>query len=184
MKSLIVGLMVSALAVGGATAQESAAGQGYDAQVNWSALSNKIDMVNTQYKIMASLVEKMQTCNAARKIYAPADAGRDTNDCVSAGATTQTGRVTGTTGQRVTVTFAQAFDRVPTVTLAMQGLSHSGAGDACNPSFGVALPVPTVTKTGFSFIYPGNGGGAGGGHGGGCNSSATVNGVGWVAVDQ
>lgn len=182
MKQIGVLVMAAAAVAGGVCAQEQSAGQGYAEQVNWSALSNKIDMVNTQYKIMASLVDKMQACNASRKIYAPADAGRDTNDCVSAGATAQTGRVVGTTGQRVNVTFPQAFDRVPTVTLALQGLSHSGAGDACNPSFGASLPVPTVTKTGFSFVYPGSAGNGGGGRNGGCNNSATVNGVGWVAV--
>lgn len=64
-------------------AQERTAGQSYDAQVNWSALKSRIDLVNTQNKVLASTLDKVMACNTGGKLYAPADAAADAQGCVS-----------------------------------------------------------------------------------------------------
>jgi|GEM_PF-3303650 len=77
-------LIATALLVATAAhAQERSAGQTYDAQTNWSALSGKIDAVINQNKLLATTIDKMNACNAKKMVYAPADAKADAGGCVN-----------------------------------------------------------------------------------------------------
>jgi hypothetical protein len=72
--SLLLALAVLATPV---IAQERTAGQNYDAQVNWSTLSSKIDAVSNQNKTLAALLDKITACNNQNKIFNPADPAAD-----------------------------------------------------------------------------------------------------------
>jgi hypothetical protein len=60
MKSITLVTVLSLLA-GSALAQERAAGQANDAQVNWSILSAKLDAIDNQNKAIAASVVTLQT---------------------------------------------------------------------------------------------------------------------------
>jgi hypothetical protein len=62
-------IAICLLLAGSATAQERAASQNYDAQVNWSALSTKIGQVDTQNKTLATTITAMANCNKVGKFW-------------------------------------------------------------------------------------------------------------------
>lgn len=66
----------------GAFAQERTAGQAYDSQVNWAALRSQIDLVSTQNKVLAAMLDKFTACSNKKAIYAPAQPGHDADGCV------------------------------------------------------------------------------------------------------
>lgn len=83
---VMVGAMVAAAASG--MAQERAAGQANDAQVNWSALSSQIGLVSTQNKILAQTLDKYNTCGAKTMLFVQSAVSADNTDgCVSMGGT-------------------------------------------------------------------------------------------------
>lgn len=81
MKKLLAISMVLLPAV--TMAQERSAGQAYDAQVNWAALNNKIDLVSNQNKVLTSTIAKFQACNLKKRIYIPTDTAADADGCVA-----------------------------------------------------------------------------------------------------
>jgi len=79
-------LAAAMLVIPAVMAQERAAGQAYDAQVNWSILSSKIEAVNVRNQALQAVIDQMKLCGAAGKVYAPGTPSADsTTGCVSAG---------------------------------------------------------------------------------------------------
>lgn len=66
-----------------AHAQERTASGSLESQINWSALTKKIDTLNAQYQALSFTVTKLLTCNNARKVYAPTESGADADGCVT-----------------------------------------------------------------------------------------------------
>jgi hypothetical protein len=62
-------LAACTLLVAVATAQERAAGQTQDAQLNWSTLSNQFTQVDTQNKALATTVTAIINCNKQGKMW-------------------------------------------------------------------------------------------------------------------
>jgi len=94
MNRLIRAVLLTALGLNAtAQAQERSAGQAYDAQVNWAALSNKLDLLDSQNKMLAAAMErqgeqlaKMTACNAKTMLWSPSSTTPvpDGEGCVSA----------------------------------------------------------------------------------------------------
>jgi hypothetical protein len=62
MKRIVLTTLVcGGLLAGTALAQERAAGQAYDAQVNWAALSTQLNALKTQNQALAASITTMQT---------------------------------------------------------------------------------------------------------------------------
>ena len=177
MKSLIFPLAALVAVTTPALAQERTAGRSYDAQVNWAALQNGINQVSSQNKVLAGIIDKMQACNATRKIYAPADPDKDADGCVAVGGKqTQVGTATDTSSWKnriVSVTFPKPFTAAPNVYLAAQNYYYWGGCD--NNVVAFDLEPLNVTSTGFQVSFPS--------YKDGCNSPQ-LRGVTWIAVEK
>lgn len=90
---LLMALLALPLA---AIAQERSAGQANDAQVNWAALKNSIDLVSSQNKALAATVDKLMTCNRKGLVYNPSAASVDSDECALTAC--PTGTLDGGTG--------------------------------------------------------------------------------------
>jgi len=94
-------LFASALVLTAPTlAQERTAGQGNDAQINWSLLSNQMDLLKTQNQSLATALEEVQKklagydqCSAKGKIYAPGQTGADADGCLAPESISEVGLV-------------------------------------------------------------------------------------------
>lgn len=72
------------LAAASINAQEATAGQNYDAQSTWSALSNRIDLATNQNTLLNSTLNKFLLCESRLRFFAPAstDPSKDADGCV------------------------------------------------------------------------------------------------------
>jgi hypothetical protein len=159
-----------------AAAQERTAGQAMDAQINWAALKNSIDLVSNQNKAIAALLDRMQACNALKMIYAPGN-GADANGCISVGGgNVQVGNVTNTssfTNRRFHVAFPKAFSKVPKVYLALNRYNYH---DKCREDqFITSMSATNVTRTGFTLTLSGSGA---------CGGRVRVESATWIAAEQ
>jgi len=100
------------LATSAAWAQERTAGQGNDAQINWSLLSNQLDLLKTQNQSLATALQDLQKkmadydlCGAKGKIYAPGHPDADADKCLKPTGINQAAVVTG--GGKKSMTAAQ-----------------------------------------------------------------------------
>lgn len=80
-RTVLLALLFAGWVVG-VQAQERTSAQGYDAQINWSTLSNQINLLKTQNGALASTIGKMQTCAAKNALYKPSDPKKDADGCV------------------------------------------------------------------------------------------------------
>lgn len=77
-RQLGIGALVALVGWSSAWAQERTAGQAYDAQVNWSALSSKLDLVINQNKVLATTVTALskEVDSLSAKLDAAAACGK------------------------------------------------------------------------------------------------------------